>query len=60
MSQHRGDDPNTEHQSHTCHLMLQHDPSRRYQNTLSIEDPQQTPQPLAYDKRTNINNWLPV
>ena len=40
--------------------MLQHHPSRRYQNTLSIEDPRQTPQPLAYDKRTNNSNWLSV
>ena len=39
--------------------MLQHDPTRRRQNTLSIEDPQQTRQLLAYDKQTNNSNWLP-
>ena len=39
------------------HLMLQHDPTRRRQNTLSIEDPQQTRQLLAYDKQTNNSNW---
>ena len=57
----RGDDFNTEYQSHIwIHLMLQHHPGRRYQNTLSLEDPRQTPKPLAYDKRTNHSNWLSV